>query len=500
MSLLGFPIGPEGVTWCGFNFLLCGIALGSGYFVVSPTSLALALAGSFLCALLALALASALRYFGLPPSALPYNLVVLVMVYALRQRTTAGRLRLSPSPGLLPESAARLVLLNARRFPDFSTPALFLPFEGARTITQGFDGTITHRGAWRYGLDFESLENGGKHLGSGGSLTDFHSFDTPVLAPCAGVVASAAGHIHDNAPGSNNADENWGNHVILYSDAGYYVLLAHLKQGSVTVCAGQRVTRGAVLGCCGNSGRSPVPHLHMQIQGTVHLGTPTRPFCIKHYIETANGRRTYRTSGVPATSSTIQSASVDPAIAELFAAWLPGDYRYRITGDHGASWEETFRLDFDEQGSFRMRSRRCEARLTGFLSENVFYTTNYQGNNRSLLAFIALGLARVPCVGASGLTWQDHASAVPFFREPWRWIQDLLDPFLGPSILTFSYSMDAESDGCTVRCVSQGTANMATAPREITTRLVSRCGVAMLEVRLNNDRVLRAEQVHHESA
>jgi hypothetical protein len=187
-------------------------------------------------------------------------------------------------------------------------------------------------------------------------------------------------------------------------------------------------------------------------------------------------------------------------IGELFAAWLPGEYRYRIIGDNGASWEETIRLDFDELGSFRMLSRRCEARLTAFLSENVFYTTNYQGSDRSLLAFIAAGLGRVPCVEAAGLTWRDQASAVPFFREPFRWLQGLLDPFLGPSILSYVYSMQPENGGCTVRCAQNGTAKTtANSPREITTRIVPRRGVTSLEARLNNDRVIRAEQVHYET-
>ncbi|HWB59471.1 MAG TPA: urea transporter [Chthoniobacteraceae bacterium] len=505
LTLLGYPLGPEGVTWCGFNFLLCGIALGSGYFVVSLTSLSLALAGSFLCALLSISIAVALRYFGLLPSALPYNLVVLVLVYALKQRRAPGRLTPSPAPGSLPESAARLLLLNVRRFPDMATPALFPPFEGGRTVTQGFNGKLTHRGEWGDALDFELVKEGAKYAGDGGKLEEFHTFDTTVLSPCAGVVASAATHVRDNAPGSNNADENWGNHVMIYSDAGYYVLLAHLKQGSVTVYTGQRVVRGTVLGMCGNSGRSPVPHLHLHVQNTIHLGAPTRPFCLKHYIEAVagdgnrDGGRVYKTSGVPATDARIETPVPDPVIGEMFAAWLPGEYRYRVTGDNGASWEETIRVDFDELGSFRMRSHRCEARLTAFLSENVFYTTNYQGSDQSLLAFIAAGLGRVPCVEADGLSWRDQASAVPFFPAPFRWLQGLLDPFLGPSILAFVYSMRRDGDGYAVRCAQNGTAKaLANSPREITTRIAPRRGVVSLEARLGNDRVLRAEQVHYE--
>ena len=100
MSLLGFPARAGGNHVVrGFNFLLCGIALGSGYFVVSLASLALALAGAFLCALVSIAIACALRYFGLPPSALPYNLVVLVMVHA---PSSNGALPAGCSSPLLP--------------------------------------------------------------------------------------------------------------------------------------------------------------------------------------------------------------------------------------------------------------------------------------------------------------------------------------------------------------------------------------------------------------
>ena len=66
MSLLGFHIAQDGAIWCGFNFLLCGIALGTAYFAPSRMSLLLALTGTLLCALVTLALSTALRYFGLP--------------------------------------------------------------------------------------------------------------------------------------------------------------------------------------------------------------------------------------------------------------------------------------------------------------------------------------------------------------------------------------------------------------------------------------------------
>lgn len=57
-----------------------------------------------------------------------------------------------------------------------------------------------------------------------------------------------------------------GNHVVIaISPAGPYVLLAHLQRGSVRVRAGQRISDGAAIAECGNSGNSTEPHLHLQV-------------------------------------------------------------------------------------------------------------------------------------------------------------------------------------------------------------------------------------------
>lgn len=42
------------------------------------------------------------------------------------------------------------------------------------------------------------------------------------------------------------------------------MLLAHLRRGSISVCAGDGVRLGEVVGECGNSGNSIQPHVHVQ--------------------------------------------------------------------------------------------------------------------------------------------------------------------------------------------------------------------------------------------
>jgi urea transporter/murein DD-endopeptidase MepM/ murein hydrolase activator NlpD len=502
LALLGFHAGHDGAVWCGFNFLLCGIALGSAYFAPSRMSLLLALTGTFLCALLTLAVATALRYFGLPPSALPYNLVVLVLVYALRQRHSPAGLHPTPAPGMLPETAGRFVVLNAARFPHLQTPALDLPFKDKCVITQGVDGKLTHRGAWRWALDFEVLAKDRTAPGDGPSLESFPTFNTIVLAPCSGVVSAVKSSVPDNLPGENNPVENWGNYVVIHSDAGYHVLLAHLRQGSPLVHAGQRVASGEPVGRCGNSGRSPVPHLHLQIQDTALPGAPTRPFCLRNTLEisAAHPTPTYRTSCVPEEGTRLASTTPLPALHAHFCNWLPGDYRYRISRDGQPAGEETLRLDFDEAGRFRLRSLKYDAQLTAFLAQNVFYTVDYDGPRDSLLSLVATGIARVPCLADPGIAWHDQVSPAPFYRGFARKLHDLLDPYLGPGLLSYRYALQANEDAFEVRCdlpeVEKKFAVLPiSAPRRIVTTLAARHGIQQIDALLGNDTALRAELV-----
>ena len=502
LSLLGFHAGPDSVIWCGFNFLLCGIALGTAYFAPSRMSLLLLLMGTFLCALVTLALATALRYFGLPASALPYNLVVLVLVYALRQRHSSAGLHPSPAPGMLPETAGRLVVLNACRFPHLQLPALDLPFKDECVITQGVNGAMTHRAPWHWALDFEVLSQNQRCLQSGATLEDYHTFNKLVLAPCPGTISAVKAHIPDNLPGANNPEENWGNYVVIYHEAGYHVLLAHLRRGSLLVSVGQRILSGEPIGHCGNSGRSPVPHLHLQIQDTAYPGGPTRPFCLRNVIQInpTGTVQKYSTSEIPAEGTRLAPPTPLPALQSLFCNWLPGEYRYRISLDHQPARAETLLLDFDEMGRFRLRSRRSTAQLTAFLSQIVFYATDYEGPGDSLLALISAGLARVPCLADPGVVWDDQVSPSPFYGGVSRKLHDIVDPYLGPNLLAYRYSMQAGEQGFEIRAQLQAKdgkfgALPAAAPRRITTTLASRFGIQCIEAQLGNNVTLRADLI-----
>ena len=104
-----------------------------------------------------------------------------------------------------------------------------------------------------------------------------------MIAPAAGVVESVRNNVPDNPLGVCNFADSWGNFVCIRLDQGGWALLAHFRQWSIVVQPGMRVEIGFPLGAAGNSGRSPVPHVHLQVQSGREPGARTVPFRLANY-------------------------------------------------------------------------------------------------------------------------------------------------------------------------------------------------------------------------
>lgn len=91
------------------------------------------------------------------------------------------------------------------------------------------------------------------------------SFGEPVRSPCAGTVTRVENSVEDQPIGLRNRKRSRGNEICIRRDDDLYVVLAHLRKGSVRVSAGERVAAGQHLADVGNTGRSSEPHLHMHV-------------------------------------------------------------------------------------------------------------------------------------------------------------------------------------------------------------------------------------------
>lgn len=222
-------------------------------------------------------LAAPWGWFGLP---LRYALVALLVV------AIVVSLRREPPPEQKPESPLRAIVkvllgiffggvavgvLRAHVVPPNAIDLRF-PLRGSGYL-------IAHGGSTsaanmhhvhpkqRYALDIAKLNAVGMRAGGlyPRELDRYAIWGAEVLSPCDGTVVAAVDGLPDNAPGTMDAKNLAGNHVIVRC-GDVDVLLAHLQRGSVTVRPQLRVAAGMRVGRVGNSGNTTEPHLHVHAE------------------------------------------------------------------------------------------------------------------------------------------------------------------------------------------------------------------------------------------
>lgn len=491
MQSLGMAIQPGNLGFIGFNFVFSAIALGGVFLVPSCSSLVLVVLGSFFCVILGVAVNSFLNCFGIPPLALPLNVVILLVLYVMKCRTRVNSLFVTPFEPQSPEYNFRQFYTASSRFPDVLQPHMHLPFFGERTITQSFDGGISHRGDWKEALDFEIVdEAGNKFMYAPLDLAGNFIFDSPVLAPCNGIVVKVVANVHDNLIGETNTDQNWGNTVIIRDDIGWFVKLSHLKLNSIDVFEGARVVQGQVIGRCGNSGRSPVPHLHMQVQNTPLLGEKTQPFKLTQYFTTSGKRKQYHTSGVPKINDVVSPIVFDDKFSSCF------EFGEKTWNYHFNDRNETVHSSFNVMGDYELVSGATK--LTARVKDRTFYTLDYCGGVDSVLFYIYICLSRVPFVSDETVFWTDVVNMRPLL---WPWAATLFD-FVGPFIhyplakLESRISHAGKGVVCIETQIDYRVPRLflrSHCPKSISIRL-SDDGVEEIEVRVNGS-VLRGEKI-----
>ncbi|NJD20598.1 MAG: peptidase M23 [Gemmatimonadetes bacterium] len=389
-----------------FNFILIAMALGGVFMVPSLTSYVLA----FIAVVTSTLFLSSAEVFwsrwGVPVLALPFNLVTLGFLYALKLVEHPMLARGSGTP----EEVLDEHLTQDLRFPG-SLRSLGLPFAGRWTVWQAFDGPWTHQGPWRHAYDFVVTDARGEtHRGDGGRVEDYLAFRKPVLAPIKGRVVHVVDAHPDNPIGSTDRANNWGNLVVLKDERGFFAEISHFAQGSIRVREGEWVERGALLGLCGNSGYSPQPHIHLQVQATEQVGAPTLPFSFVSYQ--AGG--TFHANDAPPPGTLVETLPVETALENRMGFLLDEVYRFRVEGCDRARFpgsregtmELTVRMAPD--GTFFLDSGR--GRLYFGTRDGTFFFYRMEGNDPCLRA-VFLALPRMPLAYRRGLRWSDHVPA-----------------------------------------------------------------------------------------
>ena len=435
-----------------YNAVFTAVSLGGVWFVPSLSSFVLAICGVILCFLFTAGSAGPLLRLGLPVLVVPFNLTLLMMLMAFRQRTHDKRPKSVDFAAGTPEQNLAYFRTRRARFQSPHAVRFLLPVRGAWTCTQGEDGPLTHRGIWRHAFDFEVMDEQGRTHGDGKSdfgllqLSDYHAYRLPVLATAGGSVVKVVADIADNEIGTVNLERNWGNLIIIKHAPGLFSMVAHLAHESVKVVEGQVVKAGDMLGLCGNSGRSPTPHVHFQLQSGPQPGDATLPCRFADAVQLSSEPPQVVAALLPKTDELVRN--LDPSLERAAFFELP----------YGAVWTlrqgdqvEHIHSDLDLYGQLFLRSREHGAVLYYGL-DGVFFTAyDFIGASQSALHLLRAALARVPLEENGRLRWSDLLPARMFRGRLFGAVMDLAAPFLPQDSIEIEYHAERHS-GVLVVC------------------------------------------------
>lgn len=416
-------------SYIGFNFILSAIAIGGFFFVPSTRSYILAIISAPLIVLVISGLGTIAMSYSLPLYSLPFSFVVMLVIFVFAKRYTITKLHLVEYQKYSPEKNLYAHHNNMERFKNDTYVHIHLPYFGEWFVSQGHNGEITHKDEFKHAWDFVITDENKKTFRlPGADVKDFYCYEKPVLAPAAGLVVSIEDRVDDNTIGDVNVEKNWGNTIIIKHTEFLYSKLSHIKKDSFKVKNGDYVKKGEALALCGNSGRSPEPHIHFQLQSTAYLNAGTMDYPICYYLTKEDDKYIFHSFENPKEGETVLKATPTPLISQAFH-FIPG-MKLNFSVKRGnetttESWEVF--ADSMNETYFYCKTTGSVAFFTN--NETLLYFLSFKGDKDSLLYYFYLGAHKVLLGYYQGVEIKDALPVSSFYGGVTKFLQDFTAPF-----------------------------------------------------------------------
>ncbi len=386
--------------YLGFNYILLAIAIGCYFLIPSIYSLLWVLILVPLNVIITQGLFLVLGIWGLPLFSLPFNILVILFLYFLKLRYYKDE-KFSEVYYFFPNPEKTLYnyLTNTERFRNKTLIDFKLPFLGEWYISQGNEGNLTHKDKWKYAYDFIVIDFKGLHYkGTGLKVEDYYCYNKLVLAPADGTVENIIDDVEDNEIGNVNTEDNWGNSIVIKHSEYLYSQVSHLKRGSIQVTPGDKVKTGQLIANVGNSGRSPEPHLHFQVQAEPKVGSFTLEYPFGNYLlvkdnkgESKNSLKSY---SQPLEKEIINNFESLKLLKNVFV-FPPGTIiRYEYKGFMNGQIELESVTDVYNISYFLNKKTGAKAYFS--VENDSFYFYDYIGRKSDILYYVFLSLYRIP--------------------------------------------------------------------------------------------------------
>ncbi|MCX6296748.1 MAG: urea transporter, partial [Bacteroidetes bacterium] len=444
-SLFGADVNDLNYYLQGANYIFLAIAIGCFFIIPNTYSYLTILILTPLLMLVLLSFGKILAVFQLKAYSLSFSVVCTAFLFSLNQRWLHKYLQVVTLQYFSAEKTIYKYLNSIQRFKNEHLLKIALPFSGEWNVSQGYDGKITHLGDWSKALDFVIVDSKSNTYREPANVRDFsreyfYCYNKEIFSPYDGYVYDIINTVEENDVGEVNTDQNWGNTVILNHLNGLFSQISHVKKDSFNVFIGQYITKGTFLATCGNSGRSPEPHIHFQLQTTPTIGAKTIEYPISYFIERKGNERSLRVSEVPKEGTFISNVQVNELLIMGFS-FLPGQkisfqkenssnqIHWEVLTD---AWNRTY-IYCDESKSYAY-----------FINDGVMlYFTDFEGDKRSLLFSFYLAAYRQLLGYYETIVIEDNVPLIHFNNKAVQFFQDFIAPFYlftkAKHTSTFSY-------------------------------------------------------------
>jgi len=447
MSVLGIDTNQMTHFFVGFNFILTAIAIGGFFIIPSIFSYLWVIITTPLVVLFTIAFNNLLSTWQLSVYSLPFNAVVILFLFILFYRTNIRKkLAETTIQEYMPEKNLYIYKNYIKRFGQSMYKIHIMPpFWGEWTISQGYDGKITHKDMFKHALDFVITYNGKTYKGNGGALEDYYCYNKVVLSPGYGTVVKVVDGIDDNQIGDVNTINNWGNTIVIKHAEFLYSQLNHLKSGSFKVKEGDFVKAGQPITNVGNSGRSPEPHLHFQLQAYQHIGSPTIEYPLARYLLKNKQIKNLQLFKIPQESDIIENTTINNLIFNAFH-FIPGQQIDIVL--NMAERQKIFNWEVlsDSYNNTYILCRTTKSYAYIYNDGQSFYFNSFHGDKKSPLYAFYLSCYHIEFAANISDTIQDEFPLHQVFPFKILFIHDFVAPFVQFIKSNFSFKIKSQGN------------------------------------------------------
>lgn len=427
--LIGSDISNVSYMYIGFNYILTAIAIGGFFIIPSKTSYFWTIILIPMVAILTISLSHVFTVFGISMYSLPFNIIVLLFIYVLKFRWLT---KTDLNPVVAQEYSPEKNLYSFNNYKNrlaslYEHVPIQLPFFGEWTVSQAFDGAYTHQDEWRHAWDFiiESPE-GEQHKGEGNSVSDYFCYGKAILACGDGIVEEIVDGIADNEVGDINIEQNWGNTIVIRHTATLFSQISHIQEGSFKVTKGEYVKTGQQLANCGNSGRSPYPHLHLQFQTTPYVGSKTLKYPLASFYKQSLDGQELLNFSYPLLKDKVSRPVPEKILQDVFK-FVPG---------HTLKWKDLKTAEIQKWdvkiSALNLTYIECrESKAKAFFTatNDLFYFTGYEGKKKGALYTFYLSLQKVHMSFFENMVFEESIRPNDVYKGLRLCLQDFIAPF-----------------------------------------------------------------------